>query len=177
MSEKGLRTSKLRKVIIGGGACPERVIRDFHALGIEPLHAWGMTEMSPIGGVCTLTPEVAALPFEEQIPWRLRQGRTPCGVGLKLLSDDGHVVSHDGVTPGRLFVKGPAITSSDFKDERQLLNDEGYLETGDIATIDSQGFMRITDRAKDVIKSGGEWISSLDIEILSQVPAANVNRP
>ncbi|MFW0756271.1 long-chain fatty acid--CoA ligase [Pseudomonas sp. H11T01] len=164
MSEKGLRPSKLRKVIIGGGACPERVIRDFHALGIEPLHAWGMTEMSPIGGVCTLTPEVAALPFEEQIPWRLRQGRSPCGVGLKLLSDDGQVVSHDGVTPGRLFVKGPAITSSYFKDERQLLDDEGYLETGDIATIDSQGFMRITDRAKDVIKSGGEWISSLDIE-------------
>jgi len=164
LAETGRRPATLKRVIIGGGACPERVIRGFSELGIEPLHAWGMTEMSPVGGVGALTPEIAALPFDEQMPWRLKQGRSPVGIDLKLLDEVNGRVPHDGVTPGRLFARGPAIASGYYRDERTILDAEGYLDTGDIATIDEQGFMRITDRAKDVIKSGGEWISSIDIE-------------
>jgi fatty-acyl-CoA synthase len=164
LSEHALRPSNLRRVIIGGAACSERLIRDFAALGIEPIHAWGMTEMSPVGGVCMLTPEVATLPFEAQLPWRIRQGRSPCGVELKLVGENGEVLPHDGLATGQLRVRGPAVVRSYYGDDRELLDDEGYFDSGDIATIDTEGFMRITDRAKDVIKSGGEWISSQQIE-------------
>lgn len=164
LTEHGLRPRSLERVIIGGAACPERLIRGLAALDIEPAHAWGMTELSPLGVVGTLTPEVAALPFDAQMPWRIKQGRSPCGLDLKLVGEEGETLPHDGAATGALRVRGPAVASAYYGDDRHILDEGGYFDTGDIATIDEQGFMRITDRAKDIIKSGGEWISSQEIE-------------
>lgn len=164
LEKTGRRPTTLQRVFIGGAACPEQVIRRFAAIGIEPTHAWGMTEMSPIGGVSSLTRDIAALPFDEQMPWRMKQGRSPCGVELKLTGEDGGAVPHDGESSGRLSVRGPYIASGYFGLDKNILDDDGFFDTGDIATIDPEGFMKITDRAKDIIKSGGEWISSLDLE-------------
>jgi acyl-CoA synthetase (AMP-forming)/AMP-acid ligase II len=156
----------LKRVLIGGSACPESVIRAFHDdFGVEVAHIWGMTEMSPLGTICSLTPERAALPFDAQMPTRLKQGRSPIGVELKLADAAGGRVVHDGRSYGRLLVKGPAVAGAYFHGAGgAILDDEGFFDTGDIATIDAEGFMQITDRAKDVIKSGGEWISSIEIE-------------
>lgn len=162
--ETGIRPDSLKRVIIGGAAAPESLIVGLKDIGIEPIHAWGMTELSPIGGVGTLTPEVAALPFEEQIPWRLRQGRSPLGIDLKLVGEDGQTLAHDGQAAGSLRVRGFAVASAYYAHDENILDEEGYLDTGDIATIDAEGFMRITDRAKDIVKSGGEWISSQEVE-------------
>jgi fatty-acyl-CoA synthase len=124
-----------------------------------------MTETSPLGTLGTMPPEVAARPFEEQMPYRMKQGRAPIGVELKLVDDQARVLPHDGRTPGRLMVRGSIVAREYFKGEGgDILDDEGFFDTGDVATIDPEGFMQITDRAKDVIKSGGEWISSIDIE-------------
>ncbi|MBS0361651.1 MAG: AMP-binding protein, partial [Proteobacteria bacterium] len=131
----------------------------------EVTHAWGMTEVSPVGSVSTPTAEVAEMDAEGQLRSNLKQGRSPLGVELKLSDDDGRTLPRDGVTFGRLMVRGPAVVRRYFKGEGdEILDDEGYFDTGDMATIDPQGFMQITDRAKDVIKSGGEWISSIEIE-------------
>jgi fatty-acyl-CoA synthase len=112
-----------------------------------------------------MTPEIAALPFDQQMPFRLKQGRPPLGVQLKLTDDAGARQPHDGTTFGRLKIKGPYIAGEYFKGEGgEILDPEGFFDTGDVATIDEAGFMQITDRAKDVIKSGGEWISSIEIE-------------
>jgi fatty-acyl-CoA synthase len=164
VANRGLRFSTLRRVLIGGAACPERMIRQFAALGIETIHAWGMTEMSPVGTLGAPTARIAALPFEEQLPMLIKQGRPPCGVDMKLTDGDGGVVAHDGQSVGHLWVRGPAIVARYFGDTRPLTDAEGFFDTGDIASIDSEGFMYIVDRAKDVIKSGGEWISSQAIE-------------
>ena len=156
----------LKKVIIGGSACPESLIRAFHEdYGVEVIHAWGMTETSPLGTLATMTPELSKLTFEEQLPFRLKQGRPPLGVELKLVNDAGTRLPWDGTTFGRLMVRGPIIAKGYFKGAGgDILDEEGFFDTGDVATIDTHGFMQITDRAKDVIKSGGEWISSIDIE-------------
>ncbi|MDB5433053.1 MAG: fatty-acyl-CoA synthase [Caulobacter sp.] len=156
----------LKKVIIGGSACPESLIRAFHDdYGVEVIHAWGMTETSPLGTLATMTPELAKLSFEEQLPFRLKQGRPPLGVELKLVNDAGTRLPWDGTTFGKLMVRGPIIAKGYFKGAGgDILDEEGFFDTGDVATIDTHGFMQITDRAKDVIKSGGEWISSIDIE-------------
>lgn len=166
MVENGLKFSTLRKVLIGGSACPEALIRGFQdKFGVEVVHAWGMTETSPIGTVANLTPELKALPYDQQMPWRMKQGTPPLGVELKIKNYGGQDMPHDGKTFGRVMVKGPTIAASYFKDEGgDILDHEGFFDTGDIASVDPQGFMQITDRAKDVIKSGGEWISSIDIE-------------
>lgn len=164
LEETGQRPTSLERVLIGGAACPERVIRGFAALDIEPIAAWGMTEMSPIGGVGSLTPRLNDLGFEEQMPWRMKQGRSPLTIELKLVDEDGNELPHDGVSQGLLRVRGPAIASGYYGRSGDVLDAEGFFETGDIATIDPEGFMKITDRAKDLIKSGGEWISSTDIE-------------
>ncbi|MGE5566222.1 MAG: long-chain-fatty-acid--CoA ligase [Parcubacteria group bacterium] len=163
----GLTT--LKRVAIGGSAVPEAIVRAFHDdYGVEVVHAWGMTETSPLGTISAPTPEIAALPYAEQIPHRLKQGRPPCGVELKLTDDDGARQPHDGKTFGRLKIKGPFIVREYFKGAGgKILDDEGYFDTGDVSTIDELGFMQITDRAKDVIKSGGEWISSIEIENLA----------
>ncbi|MFV3075895.1 long-chain fatty acid--CoA ligase [Niveispirillum fermenti] len=164
----------LRRVIIGGAACPESVLRRLQDYGVSARHAWGMTETSPIGTHFKLVPELAGLPFEQQMPYRLRQGRPPLGIDLALRGADGGLMPHDGQQMGRLLVRGPVVASAYLQgDGGQVLDGDGWFDTGDIADIDPHGYMRIADRAKDVIKSGGEWISSLEIEnIASSHPKA-----
>jgi fatty-acyl-CoA synthase len=166
MRETRATLTTLKRVVIGGSAVPEAIIRAFHDdYGVEVVHAWGMTETSPLGTLATPTPEIAKLPFDQQMPYKLKQGRPPMGVQLKLTDDEGAPKPHDGVSFGRLKIKGPFIAGEYFKGEGgDILDDEGFFDTGDVATIDPAGYMQITDRAKDVIKSGGEWISSIEIE-------------
>ncbi len=169
LRENKLKLSTVTRVLIGGAAVPESMIRAFHdEFGVEVLQGWGMTETSPIGTLSNMTPELAALPFEEQLKWRIKQGTPPLGVELKLKNYAGQEMPHDGSTYGRLMIKGPTIARAYFRDEGgEILDTEGFFDTGDVSTIDDHGFMQITDRAKDVIKSGGEWISSIEIENLA----------
>ncbi|MFT4912920.1 MAG: fatty-acyl-CoA synthase [Brevundimonas sp.] len=166
LRDNKLQIPTVKRVLIGGSAVPESLIRAFHdEFGIEVLQGWGMTETSPIGTLSNLPPELAALPYDEQMKWRVKQGTPPLGVELKLKDYEGKEIAHDGHSYGRLMIKGPTIAGAYFKDEGgSILDDEGFFDTGDVSTIDEQGFMQITDRAKDVIKSGGEWISSIEIE-------------
>jgi fatty-acyl-CoA synthase len=165
----GGELSTLKRVVIGGSAVPESLVRAFRdEFGVEVTHAWGMTETSPLGTLSTPTPEVAAMNPDEQLQYKLKQGRVPMGMELKLTDDEGHPQPFDGSTFGRLKVKGPYVVGEYFKGEGgAILDDEGFFDTGDVATIDPLGYMQITDRAKDVIKSGGEWISSIEIENLA----------
>lgn len=169
MRENSLKLSTVKKVLIGGSAVPESLIRAFNdEFGVEVFQGWGMTETSPVGTLSRLTPELSALPYDEQMKWRIKQGMPPLGVELKLKNYAGQEMPHDGKTYGRLMVRGPTIAGGYFKDEGgKILDNEGFFDTGDVSTIDEHGFMQITDRAKDVIKSGGEWISSIDIENIS----------
>lgn len=165
MKQNGLGFSTLKRVLIGGSACPESLIRGFQDdFGVEVTHAWGMTETSPIGTIANLPPEILKLPYDEQMKYRLKQGVPPLGIELKLEDEAGVELPHDGETFGRLMVRGPTISKGYFKDDSVILDDEGFFDTGDVAAVDEMGFMQITDRAKDVIKSGGEWISSIEIE-------------
>ena len=169
MRENSLKLSTVKKVLIGGSAVPESLIRAFNdEFDVEVFQGWGMTETSPVGTLSRLTPELSALPYDEQMKWRIKQGMPPLGVELKLKNYAGQEMPHDGKTYGRLMVRGPTIAGGYFKDEGgKILDNEGFFDTGDVSTIDSHGFMQITDRAKDVIKSGGEWIISIDIENIS----------
>ena len=166
LREHKLKIPTVKRVLIGGSAVPESLIRAFQEeFDIEVLQGWGMTETSPIGTLSNLPPELKALPYDEQMKWRVKQGTPPLGVELKLKNYAGQEMPHDGQTYGRLMIKGPTIAGGYFRDEGgDILDHEGFFDTGDVSTIDPQGFMQITDRAKDVIKSGGEWISSIDIE-------------
>ena len=123
-----------------------------------------MTETSPIGTVSNLLPEMEGWSQDEQIKYRVKQGIPPLGIDLKLEDDDGNRLPHDGETYGRLLIKGPTVAAAYFKGEGSILDKDDFFDTGDVATIDPLGYMQITDRAKDVIKSGGEWISSIEIE-------------
>ena len=169
LREHNLKIPTVKKVLIGGSAVPESLIRAFHdEFDIEVLQGWGMTETSPIGTLSNLPPELRALPYDEQMKWRVKQGTPPLGVELKLKNYAGQELPHDGKTYGRLMIKGPTISAAYFKGEGgDILDHEGFFDTGDVSTVDPQGFMQITDRAKDVIKSGGEWISSIEIENIS----------
>ena len=170
MQAGGLRFSTLKRTVIGGSACPPAMIETFNEkYGVEVLHAWGMTEMSPLGTLCTLKNKHLSLPADEKMKIRLKQGRAIYGVDMKIVGDDGKELPWDGVAFGDLYVRGPWVVREYFKGEggNPLVKDENGVEwfpTGDVATIDADGFMQITDRSKDVIKSGGEWISSIDIE-------------
>jgi fatty-acyl-CoA synthase len=164
LDANGLGLGTLKRVIIGGSAMPERMLHRFREHGVEVTHAWGMTEMSPMGTVCALTPTIADLPFESQVQYRMKQGRPPFSVDMRLVSEDGAILPHDAKTVGHLQVRGPAVTRAYLGETQEAIDAEGWFDTGDIATICPQGYMQITDRAKDVIKSGGEWISSLEIE-------------
>jgi fatty-acyl-CoA synthase len=166
LDSRSLRLSTLKRVLIGGSACPEALLRAFQErYAVKVIHAWGMTEMSPLGTVAALTGEIAAATPQLQLEYALKQGRAPCGVDMKITDDEGRALAHDGQRSGHLKVSGPAVIRRYFREaEREILDSEGYFDTGDIASIDPQGYMRITDRAKDLIKSGGEWISSVDIE-------------
>ncbi|HMN56693.1 MAG TPA: AMP-binding protein, partial [Ottowia sp.] len=135
--------------------------------GVDVLHAWGMTETSPLGTLCTLKNKQLSLPPAQQMAIRVKQGRAICGVDMKIVGDDGQDQPWDGKAYGDLLVRGPWIMDTYFKGASPLVKDaqgRGWFPTGDVATIDADGFMQITDRSKDVIKSGGEWISSIDIE-------------
>ena len=161
----GKKMSSLRQVVIGGSACPPSMINAFqNEHGAKVLHAWGMTEMSPLGTACRLLPKHQGKPAEEQLAVQLKQGRPIFGVDLRLVDDSGSVVPHDGKTSGHLQTKGLWVASGYFKSDDKSQMQDGWFYTGDIATIDADGYMQITDRSKDVIKSGGEWISSIDLE-------------
>ena len=165
MKPAHLKFSSLKRTVIGGSACPPAMIDAFRDdYGVDVLHAWGMTEMSPLGTLCTLKNKHLSLPAEAQMKLRLKQGRAIFGVDMKIVNDAGETLPHDGKTYGDLLVKGPWIIREYFKQEGPPPLIYGWFPTGDVATIDEDGFMQITDRSKDVIKSGGEWISSIDIE-------------
>ena len=165
MKPSGLRFSKLTRTVIGGSACPPAMITAFQDdYQVEVLHAWGMTEMSPLGTLCTLKNKHDALPEAEKMKIRLKQGRAIYGVDLKIVDADGKELPWDGTTFGDLYVKGPWIVREYFKGEGGDPLVDGWFPTGDVGTIDADGYLQITDRSKDVIKSGGEWISSIDVE-------------
>jgi acyl-CoA synthetase (AMP-forming)/AMP-acid ligase II len=166
LKQENKKLSTLRFVLIGGSACPPAMIRAFEVdYGIEVRHAWGMTEMSPIGSTGSIKPNLAGLPLEDLLALKSKQGWAPFGVEMKITDDDDRELPWDGKKFGRLKVAGFAVAKSYFKgDGGDILDDNGFFDTGDVATIDPDGYMQITDRAKDVIKSGGEWISSIDIE-------------
>ena len=158
----------LNRVVIGGSACPRAITQKFEDnYDVRVLHAWGMTEMSPLGTVCSLKPEYAALEGDAKLDVQQKQGHAPFGVEMKIVDDTDAPLPWDGKTFGRLMVRGPAIARSYFKEHASMLDREGYFDTGDVSTIDPAGYMQITDRSKDVIKSGGEWISSIDLENLA----------
>ena len=170
MKPAGLRFSTLRRTVIGGSACPPAMIHSFQQdYGVEVLHAWGMTEMSPLGTLCTLKNKHLDLPADAQDAIRQKQGRAIFGVDMKIVDGAGKELPWDGKAYGDLLVKGPWIVKEYFKGEGgdplvPDVNGRGWFPTGDVATIDADGYLQITDRSKDVIKSGGEWISSIDIE-------------
>ncbi|MBC2670740.1 long-chain-fatty-acid--CoA ligase [Novosphingobium piscinae] len=169
LRQEQLKLPWLRRVVIGGAALPETILRGFEdEFGVEVIHAWGMTETSPIGTVCTLPAALAEADHERQIAYRLKQGRPPFGVELKLVDEAGAELPWDGETQGRLLVRGAAVASGYLNGAGgQILDADGFFDSGDVATIDPHGTMQITDRAKDVIKSGGEWISSIELENLA----------
>jgi len=169
LEKTGARLPHLKRVIIGGSACPRAMTKTFQdTYGVDVIHAWGMTEMSPLGTACTLVPEYAGLTGEARLDVQMKQGHPPFSVEMKITDDAGHPLPWDGKTFGRLKVRGPAVAKAYFKGEGgNILDDDGFFDTGDVATMDAHGYMQVTDRAKDVIKSGGEWISSIDLENLA----------
>ena len=165
MKSNGLKFSTLRRAVVGGSAAPPAMIRQFdEEFGVDCQHAWGMTEMSPLGTLLTLKEKHEAMPAAERFALRCKQGRTIYGVEMKIVDGDGRELARDGKAFGDLLVRGPWITSGYFKGEGGDVLRGGWFPTGDVATIDPDGFMQITDRSKDVIKSGGEWISSIELE-------------
>jgi fatty-acyl-CoA synthase len=162
---QGKTFSSVKKVVIGGSACPPSMIQAWEREhGARVLHAWGMTEMSPLGTVNTLLPKHADLDDAAKLAVKCKQGRPVFGVDLRLVDDDGKLVEHDGKTSGHLQVRGYWVADSYFKREQDETHQDGWFYTGDIAAVDSDGYVQITDRSKDVIKSGGEWVSSIDLE-------------
>ncbi len=164
MEKTGRTLPYLKKGLCGGSALPEALIRAFDKHGVELQQGWGMTEMSPIGTVNVLPPAILALPRDERIKYQLKAGRSLPFVEMRIVSEEGRELPSDGVSDGRLQVRGPSIAGSYFKAKESALTADGWFDTGDVAIIDADGFLQITDRAKDVIKTGGEWVSSIDIE-------------
>jgi len=169
LEQSGRKLPHLTRVVIGGSACPRAMTEAFQdQYGVEVIHAWGMTEMSPLGSACTLIPEYAGLSGDARLDIQQKQGHPPFTVEMKITDDAGRELPWDGKTSGRLKVRGPAVAKSYFKGEGgNILDEDGFFDTGDVATMDPHGYMQVTDRAKDVIKSGGEWISSIDLENLA----------
>ncbi|MEM7424117.1 MAG: long-chain-fatty-acid--CoA ligase, partial [Pseudomonadota bacterium] len=165
LRENDLTLPYLDRVVIGGSACPRAVIEAFqNDYGVKVLHAWGMTETSPLGTLCTPKPEVMALPPEEQLDTQEKVGHCPFTVDLAVRDDDDAEMLWDGTSQGRLMIRGPGVLRRYLKQDADATDADDWFDTGDAATIDANGYVRITDRFKDVIKSGGEWISSIDME-------------
>jgi fatty-acyl-CoA synthase len=168
LEANGAKLPYLKKVVIGGSACPRAMIKTFQDVyGVQVCHAWGMTEMSPLGSLGSLKPEYAALTGEGRLDVQIKQGHPPFCVEMKITDDAGNELPRDGKAFGRLKVRGPAVARRYFKENSDAIDADGFFDTGDVSTIDPYGYMEITDRAKDVIKSGGEWISSIAIENLA----------
>ncbi|MAU62158.1 3-(methylthio)propionyl-CoA ligase [Parvibaculum sp.] len=169
LEKTGAELPKLERVVIGGSAAPRSMIEVFEKnYDVKVFHAWGMTEMSPMGTLGALKAGMEDWPLEKQIDVKVKQGRAIYTVEMKITDDDGNELPSDGKAFGHLMVRGPAIAGAYLKGEGgNILDKDGWFDTGDVATIDPQGYMQITDRAKDVIKSGGEWISSIEIENLA----------
>jgi fatty-acyl-CoA synthase len=165
LQDNSLKLPYLNSVAIGGAACPRMMMEKLeNDYDVDVRHAWGMTEMSPIGTTGKLKFASQDLPQDEKISLKLKQGRTPYLVEMKITDDEGNDLHRDGVTSGHLLVRGPAVSKAYFKCGESILDEDGWFDTGDIANINPLGYMQITDRDKDVIKSGGEWISSIEIE-------------
>jgi len=173
VGQNRLSFSSFKRTVIGGSACPPAMMKTFrHQYGIEVVHAWGMTEMSPLGTACTLQAKHLQLPEEAQQAILEKQGHAIYGVDMKIVDDAGQELPWDGKTYGNLLVKGPWVIQSYFNGEGGDVLQDGWFPTGDVATIDADGYMQITDRSKDVIKSGGEWIGSIDLENIAMAHPA-----
>ena len=170
LKETGKTVDTLNRTVIGGSACPLSIMEEFEERhGVYTHHAWGMTEMSPLGSVNHLLPGMEDLTAAQRDAVRAKQGRAPFGVEMKIVDDDGQELPRDGVAFGDLRVRGWWVADGYFgaDDRRETHDAEGWFSTGDVATIDQLGYLHITDRTKDVIKSGGEWISSIELENLA----------
>ncbi|QOZ67239.1 fatty-acid--CoA ligase [Bradyrhizobium arachidis] len=167
MAANNLKLPELKMVICGGSAMPRSMIKAFLDMGANVRHAWGMTEMSPIGSVAALKPPFQSATGDAKLDVLQMQGYAPFAVQMKITDDAGKELPWDGKTFGRLKVSGPAVAKAYYRVDANILDEEGFFDTGDVSTIDEDGYMRITDRSKDVIKSGGEWISSIDLENLA----------
>jgi len=167
MKENDKKFSSMQRTVIGGAAAPRAMIETFEKdYNVNVLHAWGMTEMSPLGTACNLKKKHREYTIDQKIDLSLKQGRAIYGVDMKIVDAAGNDLPWDGVAFGNLLVRGPWITAGYFKGEGgdAVVDEDNWFDTGDVATIDPDGYMQITDRSKDVIKSGGEWISSIDVE-------------
>ncbi len=165
MERRDLRLPALKRLVIGGSAVPPSLFDDLEKRGVRTMHAWGMTEMSPIGTASQLTADLESASWDVQRAALLKQGRFTPLVAWKILDDNGEPVPHDGKTAGVLWVRGPAVTRSYYRlDEDLPVFKDGYFMTGDVCTIDRLGYLQLVDRTKDLVKSGGEWISSVDLE-------------
>jgi fatty-acyl-CoA synthase len=169
----GLKFSTMKRTVIGGSACPPAMIRTFgDKYGVHVLHAWGMTEMSPVGTVAAFKPRHAQASQDERYAVMSKQGRAVFGVDMKIVGANGEELPWGGETSGDLLVRGPWIVDQYFKGEGGDPKVDGWFPTGDVARIDGDGYMQITDRSKDVIKSGGEWIGSIDLENIAMAHPA-----
>ena len=165
MRDAGVKFSTLQRTVIGGSACPPAMLRTYEdTYGVQVIHAWGMTEMSPLGTLAKLNWEQSQRPPDARRALLEKQGRVIFGVDMKIVGDDGRELPWDGVAFGDLHVRGPWVIDRYFRQEGGTPLIDGWFPTGDVATIDADGFLHITDRSKDVIKSGGEWISSIELE-------------
>lgn len=165
VAHNNLKFTTFKRTIIGGSACPPSMMRTLrHTYGVEVVHAWGMTEMSPLGTTGTLQAKHMSMSNEQQEAVLMKQGHAIYGVDMKIVNDGGEELPWDGTAYGNLLVKGPWIISGYFRQEGGDVLEDGWFPTGDVATIDADGYMQITDRSKDVIKSGGEWIGTIDLE-------------
>jgi 3-(methylthio)propionyl---CoA ligase len=168
LKQSGKRPKYLKEILVGGAAVPLPMIQAFeNDFGYRMIHAWGMTEMSPVGTCGRLKPKMNDLPVDQRQAIQAKQGRAIWNVDLKIVDASGRSLPHDGTSFGELLVRGPWVINAYFNDpaaSKDAFDDEGWFRTGDVATIDAEGYMQIVDRAKDVVKSGGEWISSIDIE-------------